>query len=184
MVGRGCSALPHVFAVLTVVTLLTSVKSRPLLFLLTRLLFIAIFAVFPAFPPKNFPPDHFALCSFHFTDHPTSSSHSAVSVSHSAFLDDEEFSDFIQGPTESPRAVPQPTSQPFQPFLSAEAGQLLSEKAVVQPLPPTQTPVLSILHGTAGQVPFFPTSASSPSIHKTGNWSFILFCFSQYHFLL
>uniref|UniRef100_A0A8C9F9P7 Synergin gamma n=1 Tax=Pavo cristatus TaxID=9049 RepID=A0A8C9F9P7_PAVCR len=99
----------------------------------------AMFAIFPAFPPKNFPPHHFALCSFHFTDHPTSSSHSAVSVSHS-FLDDEEFSDFIQGPTESPKAVPQPTPQPFQPFHSAEAGQLLSEKAVVQPLPPAQTP--------------------------------------------
>ncbi|NXK12935.1 SYNRG protein, partial [Herpetotheres cachinnans] len=79
-------------------------------------------------------------------DHPTSS-HSAVSVSHSAFLDDEEFSDFIQGPVEIPKLVPQPTSQPFQPFHSAtEAGQLLSEKAVVQPLPPAQTPVLSILH--------------------------------------
>uniref|UniRef100_A0A8C9FA33 Synergin gamma n=1 Tax=Pavo cristatus TaxID=9049 RepID=A0A8C9FA33_PAVCR len=100
--------------------------------------------------------------------HPTSSSHSAVSVSHS-FLDDEEFSDFIQGPTESPKAVPQPTPQPFQPFHSAEAGQLLSEKAVVQPLPPAQTPVLSLLHGTAGQVPYFPTSASSPNIHKTGS---------------
>ncbi|NXJ08662.1 SYNRG protein, partial [Odontophorus gujanensis] len=80
------------------------------------------------------------------TDHPTSS-HSAVSVSHSAFLDDEEFSDFIQGPIDSPKAVPHSTSQPFQPFHSAaEAGQLLSEKAVVQPLPPVQTPVLSILH--------------------------------------
>ncbi|NXL55850.1 SYNRG protein, partial [Chordeiles acutipennis] len=79
-------------------------------------------------------------------DHPTSS-HSAVSVSHSAFLNDEEFSDFIQGPVEIPKLVPQPTSQPFQPFHSAtEAGQLLSEKAVVQPLPPAQTPVLSILH--------------------------------------
>ncbi|KAF1668596.1 Synergin gamma, partial [Aptenodytes patagonicus] len=79
-------------------------------------------------------------------DHPTSS-HSAVSVSHSAFLDDEEFSDFIQGPVEIPKLVPQTTSQPFQPFHSAaEAGQLLSEKAVVQPLPPAQTPVLSILH--------------------------------------
>ncbi|KAM6118642.1 LOW QUALITY PROTEIN: synergin gamma [Phoenicopterus ruber ruber] len=101
-------------------------------------------------------------------DHPTSS-HSAVSVSHSAFLDDEEFSDFIQGPVETPKLVPQPTSQPFQPFHSAaEAGQLLSEKAVVQPLPPAQTPVLSILHGTTGQVPYFPTSASSPNIHKTG----------------
>lgn len=109
------------------------------------------------------------VCSFHFTDHPTSS-HSAVSVSHSAFLDDEEFSDFIQGPVEIPKLVPQTTSQPFQPFHSAaEAGQLLSEKAVVQPLPPAQTPVLSILHGTTGQVPYFPTSASSPNIHKTGN---------------
>ncbi|NWS62391.1 SYNRG protein, partial [Chunga burmeisteri] len=79
-------------------------------------------------------------------DHPTSS-HSAVSVSHSAFLHDEEFSDFIQGPVEIPKLVPQPTSQPFQPFHSAtEAGQLLSEKAVVQPLPPAQAPVLSILH--------------------------------------
>ncbi|NXK47911.1 SYNRG protein, partial [Chauna torquata] len=79
-------------------------------------------------------------------DHPTSS-HSAVSVSHSAFLDDEEFSDFIQGPIEIPKLVPQPTSQPLQPFHSAtEAGQLLSEKAVVQTLPPAQTPVLSILH--------------------------------------
>ncbi|NXJ89480.1 SYNRG protein, partial [Corythaixoides concolor] len=75
-------------------------------------------------------------------DHPTSS-HSAVSVSHPAFLGDEEFSDFIQGPVE----IPQPTPQPFRPFHSAaEAGQLLSEKAVVQPLPPAQTPVLSILH--------------------------------------
>ncbi|XP_074452357.1 synergin gamma isoform X3 [Larus michahellis] len=101
-------------------------------------------------------------------DHPTSS-HSAVSVSHSAFLDDEEFSDFIQGPVEIPKLVPQSTSQPFQPFHSpAEAGQLLSEKAVVQPLPPAQTPVLPILHGTTGQVPCFPTSASSPNIHKTG----------------
>ncbi|XP_062471717.1 synergin gamma isoform X4 [Pezoporus occidentalis] len=101
-------------------------------------------------------------------DHPTSS-HSAVSVSHSAFVDDEEFSDFIQGPVEIPTLVPQPTSQPFQPFHSAaEAGQLLSEKAVVQPPPAAQTPVLPILHGTTGQVPYFPTSASSPNIHKTG----------------
>ncbi|NXD78457.1 SYNRG protein, partial [Halcyon senegalensis] len=76
-------------------------------------------------------------------DHPTSS-HSAVSVSHSAFLGDEEFSDFIQGPVEMPKVVPQATSQP-QPFHS-EAGQLLSEKAVVQPLPPAQAPGLPILH--------------------------------------
>ncbi|XP_069730262.1 synergin gamma isoform X3 [Phaenicophaeus curvirostris] len=109
----------------------------------------------PASHPKK--PDH------------STSSHSAVSVSHSAFLDDEEFSDFIQGPVEIPKLVPQPASQPFQPFHSAaEAGQLLSEKAVVQPHPPAQAPVLSILHGTTEHVPYFPTSASSPNIHKTG----------------
>lgn len=118
------------------------------------------------------------LCSLHFTDHPTSS-HSAVSVSHSAFLDDEEFSDFIQGPVEIPKLVPQPASQPFQPFHSGtEVGQLLSEKAVGQPLPPAQTPVLSILHGTIGQVPYFPTSASSPNIHKTGNSEVFYFFFN------
>ncbi|NXG16219.1 SYNRG protein, partial [Grallaria varia] len=79
-------------------------------------------------------------------DHPTPS-HSAVSVSHSAFPDDEEFSDFMQGPVEIPKLVPQPTSQPFQPFHPpTEAGQLLSEKAVLQPLPPAQVPVLSTLH--------------------------------------
>ncbi|NWI68874.1 SYNRG protein, partial [Todus mexicanus] len=77
-------------------------------------------------------------------DHPTSS-HSAVSVSHSAFLDDEEFSAFMQGPVEMPRLVPQPTSQPFQPFCSAaEAGQPLSDKALVQPLPPAQAPGSSL----------------------------------------
>ncbi|NWV01507.1 SYNRG protein, partial [Upupa epops] len=76
-------------------------------------------------------------------DHPTPS-HPAVSVSHSAFLDDEEFSDFIQGPVESPKVVPQATSQPFQPFHSAaEAGQLLSEKAAAQ------TPGLPVLHGSS-----------------------------------
>uniref|UniRef100_A0A8C3D5J7 Synergin gamma n=1 Tax=Cairina moschata TaxID=8855 RepID=A0A8C3D5J7_CAIMO len=96
-------------------------------------------------------------------DHPTSS-HSAVSVSHSAFLDDEEFSDFIQGPVEIPKLVPQPASQPFQPFHSGtEVGQLLSEKAVGQPLPPAQTPVLSILHGTIGQ----QTKLKTPEVgHK------------------
>ncbi|NXI39222.1 SYNRG protein, partial [Galbula dea] len=79
-------------------------------------------------------------------DHPTPS-HSAVSVSHSAFPGDEEFSDFIQGPVEIPSLVPQATSQPFQPFHAAtEAGQLLSDQAVVQPLPPAQPPVLPTLH--------------------------------------
>ncbi|NXB47292.1 SYNRG protein, partial [Leucopsar rothschildi] len=76
-------------------------------------------------------------------DHPTPS-HCAVSVSHSAFLDDEEFSDFMQGPVENPKLVPQSTSQPFHP--ATEAGQLLSERAVLQPVPPAQAPVLSTLH--------------------------------------
>ncbi|XP_005056659.1 PREDICTED: synergin gamma isoform X3 [Ficedula albicollis] len=98
-------------------------------------------------------------------DHPTPS-HCAVSVSHSAFLDDEEFSDFMQGPVETPKLVPQSTSQPFHP--ATEAGQLLSERAVLQPVPPAQAPVLSTLHGTTGQVPYFPTSASPSNTHKTG----------------
>uniref|UniRef100_A0A8C9NCB2 Synergin gamma n=1 Tax=Serinus canaria TaxID=9135 RepID=A0A8C9NCB2_SERCA len=98
-------------------------------------------------------------------DHPTPS-HCAVSVSHSAFLDDEEFSDFIQGPVETPKLVPQSTSQPFHP--ATEAGQLLSERAVLQPVPPAQAPVLSTPHGTTGQVPYFPTSASPSNTHKTG----------------
>uniref|UniRef100_A0A8D2QHM5 Synergin gamma n=1 Tax=Zonotrichia albicollis TaxID=44394 RepID=A0A8D2QHM5_ZONAL len=99
-------------------------------------------------------------------DHPTPS-HCAVSVSHSAFLDDEEFSDFMQGPVETPKLVPQSTSQPFHP--ATEAGQLLSERAVLHPVPPAQAPVLSTLHGTAGQVPYFPTSASPSNTHKTGS---------------
>ncbi|NXH62942.1 SYNRG protein, partial [Rhabdornis inornatus] len=68
-------------------------------------------------------------------DHPTPS-HCAVSVSHSAFLDDEEFSDFMQGPVETPKLVPQSTSQPFHP----------ATEAVLQPVPPAQAPVLATLH--------------------------------------
>lgn len=101
-----------------------------------------------------------------FADHPTPS-HCAVSVSHSAFLDDEEFSDFMQGPVETPKLVPQSTSQPFHP--ATEAGQLLSERAVLHPVPPAQAPVLSTLHGTTGHIPYFPTSASPSNTHKTGN---------------
>ncbi|NXO09680.1 SYNRG protein, partial [Oriolus oriolus] len=81
-------------------------------------------------------------------DHPTPS-HSAVSVSHSAFLDDEEFSDFMQGPVETPKVVPQSTFQPFHP--ATEAGQLLSERAVLHPVPPAQAPVLSTLHDESEQ---------------------------------
>jgi len=151
---------------------------HPLLFPLTHLLCIPSVCHFSHLSTcEPFSSSLCDVCSFHFTDHPTSS-HSAVSVSHSAFLDDEEFSDFIQGPVEIPKLVPQPASQPFHS--AAEAGQLLSEKAVLQPLPPAPTPVLSILHGTTGQVPYFPTSASSPNIHKTGNskvsFSHVTFC--------
>uniref|UniRef100_A0A8C0VFG7 Synergin gamma n=1 Tax=Cyanistes caeruleus TaxID=156563 RepID=A0A8C0VFG7_CYACU len=77
-------------------------------------------------------------------DHPTPS-HCAVSVSHSAFLDDEEFSDFMQGPVETPKLVPQSTSQPFHP--ATEAGQLLSERAVLQPVPPAQAPEKALANG-------------------------------------
>ncbi|XP_073171714.1 synergin gamma isoform X4 [Lepidochelys kempii] len=102
-------------------------------------------------------------------DHPRPS-HSTVSVSQpSAFLDDEEFSDFIQGSVETPPLVPQSSFQAFQSYHpTTQARQLLSEKAVVKPLPSVQIPVSSILHDTIGQVPYFSTSASSHTTHKTG----------------
>ncbi|XP_075760896.1 synergin gamma isoform X3 [Pelodiscus sinensis] len=103
-------------------------------------------------------------------DHPTPS-HSAVSVSQpSAFLDDEEFSDFIQGTVEPPLLVPQSSFQAFQSFHpTTQARQPLSEKAVVTPLPSVQIPVSSILHDSIGQVPYFSTSESSHNTHKTGH---------------
>ncbi|XP_069458873.1 synergin gamma isoform X30 [Ovis canadensis] len=70
-------------------------------------------------------------------DHPTSS-HSTKTVSPSpAFLDEEEFSDFMQGPVEVPTCGPSSTSQPFQSFHSTTPlGQLHVQKAGAQPLPP------------------------------------------------
>ncbi|XP_063002751.1 synergin gamma isoform X2 [Elgaria multicarinata webbii] len=102
-------------------------------------------------------------------DHPIPS-HPAVPVSQtSAFLDDEEFSDFIQGPVETPAFVPPASSQPFQSYRpSSQAAQRLSEKAVAQPLPPAQIPVSSIHHGTIGLVPYFSPSPASQNIQKTG----------------
>ncbi|KAM9598081.1 synergin gamma isoform 12-T12 [Trichechus inunguis] len=81
-------------------------------------------------------------------DCPTSS-HSTVTVSPSpAFLDEEEFSDFMQGPVEVPKCGPSSTSQPFQSFHpTTPAGQLHTQKAGAQPLPagvgvfPSQDPV-------------------------------------------
>ncbi|XP_066491261.1 synergin gamma isoform X2 [Tiliqua scincoides] len=106
----------------------------------------------PASHPKN-------------ADHPTPS-HSTVSVSQPpAFLDDDEFSDFIQGPVEPPTFVP-PTS--FQSCHPSHAGQRLSEKAVAQRHPPVQIPVSSILHGSIGQVPYFSTPPASQNTQETG----------------
>ncbi|XP_023588429.1 synergin gamma isoform X4 [Trichechus manatus latirostris] len=81
-------------------------------------------------------------------DCPTSS-HSTVTVSPSpAFLDEEEFSDFMQGPVEVPKCGPSSTSQPFQSFHpTTPAGQLHTQKVGAQPLPagvgvfPSQDPV-------------------------------------------
>nr|XP_019588091.1 PREDICTED: synergin gamma isoform X3 [Rhinolophus sinicus] len=70
-------------------------------------------------------------------DYPTSS-HSTKTVSPSpAFLDEEEFSDFMQGPVEVPTRGPSSTSQPFQSFHpTTPLGQLHAQKAGAQPLPP------------------------------------------------
>lgn len=74
---------------------------------------------------------------FHFADYPTSS-HSTKTVSPSpAFLDEEEFSDFMQGPVEVPTCGPSSTSQPFQSFHpTTPLGQLHTQRAGAQPLPP------------------------------------------------
>ncbi|XP_036766939.2 synergin gamma isoform X9 [Manis pentadactyla] len=70
-------------------------------------------------------------------DYPTSS-HSTKTVSPSpAFLDEEEFSDFMQGPVEVPTCGPSSTSQPFQSFHpTTPLGQLHTQRAGAQPLPP------------------------------------------------
>ncbi|XP_019492236.1 PREDICTED: synergin gamma isoform X4 [Hipposideros armiger] len=70
-------------------------------------------------------------------DYPTTS-HSTKTVSPSpAFLDEEEFSDFMQGPVEVPPCGPSSTSQPFQSFHpTTPLGQLHTQKAGAQPLPP------------------------------------------------
>ncbi|XP_008846319.1 synergin gamma isoform X4 [Nannospalax galili] len=78
--------------------------------------------------------------------HPTPASHpkkpdcptSSHLISPSpAFLDEDEFSDFMQGPVEVPICVPSSAAQPFQSFLpTTPFGQLHAQKAGVQPLPP------------------------------------------------
>nr|KAF6459192.1 synergin gamma [Rousettus aegyptiacus] len=94
-------------------------------------------------------------------DYPTSS-HSTKTVSPSpAFLDEEEFSDFMQGPVEVPTCGPSSASQPFQSFHSTTPlGQLHTQKAGAQPLSPGQIPVSFALHGVPRQISYFsPTSA-------------------------
>ncbi|XP_034497527.1 synergin gamma isoform X6 [Ailuropoda melanoleuca] len=102
-------------------------------------------------------------------DYPTSS-HSTKTVSpSSAFLDEEEFSDFMQGPVEVPKCGPSSTSQPFQSFHpTTPLGQLHTQKAGAQPLPPGQIPVSFALHGVPGQIPSFSTAAASCNVQKAG----------------
>uniref|UniRef100_A0A670K0Q1 Synergin gamma n=1 Tax=Podarcis muralis TaxID=64176 RepID=A0A670K0Q1_PODMU len=76
------------------------------------------------------------------SDHPTPS-HSTVSVSQtSAFLDDDEFSDFIQGPVENaPTFVPPTSSQPFQschPSSQAGFNQVPTIPPFICPGPPLE----------------------------------------------
>ncbi|XP_066219344.1 synergin gamma isoform X8 [Saccopteryx leptura] len=69
-------------------------------------------------------------------DYPTSSHSKTVSPS-PAFLDEEEFSDFMKGPVEVPPCGPSSTCQPFQSFRpTAPLDQLHTQKAGAQPLPP------------------------------------------------
>ncbi|XP_024090814.3 synergin gamma isoform X8 [Pongo abelii] len=102
-------------------------------------------------------------------DCPTSS-HSTKTLSPSpAFLDEEEFSDFMQGPVEVPPCGPSSTSQPFQSFHpSTPLGQLHTQKPGTQPLPPSQSPVPFALHGVPGQIPYFSNASASHSVPKAG----------------
>ncbi|XP_041520213.1 synergin gamma isoform X4 [Microtus oregoni] len=102
-------------------------------------------------------------------DCPTSS-HSTKTVSPSpAFLDEDEFSDFMQGPVEVSACGPSPMARPFQSFLpTTPLGQVHTQKAGAQPLPPGQVPVSFALHGGPGQIPCFSTASASPSVQKAG----------------
>lgn len=121
------------------------------------------------FSPVNFVSVCF-IAIFRFADYPTSS-HSTKTVSPSpAFLDEEEFSDFMQGPVEVPTCGPSSTSQPFQSFHSTTPlGQLHVQKAGAQPLPPGQSPVSVALRGVPGQIPCFFTASASYNVQETGN---------------
>ncbi|XP_038615537.1 synergin gamma isoform X7 [Tachyglossus aculeatus] len=98
------------------------------------------------------------------------SSHSTVTVSQtSAFIDEDEFSDFLHGPVEIPPFGTPTSSRPFQSFHpSTLTGQLLSAKAVSQPLPPVQVPMSAAQPGASGPLTFFSTASTSLSPQKTG----------------
>ncbi|XP_005393971.1 PREDICTED: synergin gamma isoform X3 [Chinchilla lanigera] len=102
-------------------------------------------------------------------DCPTSS-HSTKTVSPSpAFLDEDEFSDFMQGPIEVPTCGPSSTAQPFQSFHpTTPLGPLHTQKAGAQPLPPGQIPVSFALHGVPGQMPYFSADSASHHVQKAG----------------
>ncbi|XP_060243096.1 synergin gamma isoform X5 [Meriones unguiculatus] len=102
-------------------------------------------------------------------DCPTSPHSAKTSSPSSAFLDEDEFSDFMQGPVEVPTCGPSSAAQPFQSFLpTAPLGQLHTQKAGAQPLPPGQVPVSFALHGGHGQIPCFSTASASHSVQKAG----------------
>nr|XP_020740850.1 synergin gamma isoform X13 [Odocoileus virginianus texanus] len=103
-------------------------------------------------------------------DYPTSS-HSTKTVSPSpAFLDEEEFSDFMQGPVEAPTCGPPSTPQPFQSFHpTTPFGQVHVRKAGARPLPPAQSPLSGALHGVPGQIPCLFTASASHSVQETGS---------------
>lgn len=107
---------------------------------------------------------------FHFADYPTSS-HSTKTVSPSpAFLDEEEFSDFMQGPVEVPTCGPSSASQPFQSFHSTTPlGQLHTQKAGAQPLSPGQIPVSFALHGVPRQISYFSPASALYKVQRAGN---------------
>ncbi|XP_064425061.1 synergin gamma isoform X2 [Latimeria chalumnae] len=79
--------------------------------------------------------------------------HSAVCSSHpSALPDDEEFSDFMQGPAEIPSLGTSAHFQPFHP--NVQAGLVPSEQAVApaRSISPARPPVSPLVHRTVGQV--------------------------------
>ncbi|XP_028628335.1 synergin gamma isoform X3 [Grammomys surdaster] len=101
-------------------------------------------------------------------DCPTSHSTKTVSPS-SAFLGEDEFSGFMQGPVELPTCGPPSTARPFQSFLpSTPLGQLHTQKAGAQPLPPAQAPVSFALHGVHGQIHYLSAASASHSVQKAG----------------